>query len=237
MNMQGIIRKSINNAQSQFERLNYVASNFSNFSTNGYKAVRFEQMISEEGYISGAVRTDYNNGDLKITGNPMDVAINGQGFIPVVSPEGDVAYTRDGSFKRGRDGYLMTNDNWIVGAGIKIPPNTYKFEIKPDGTVMHYDKAGDKGTKLGIIPVVQFDCPEGLKQAGGNRVLQTEESGEPQLIKGEKLISQNFLESSNTNIYSSVNDMLRLNASMIASMSILKVTDDMYNKGINIRES
>ena len=95
-----------------------------------------------------------------------------------------------------------------------------------------------KGKCLGTIPVVQFDCPEGLQQdSHGNRVWQTEESGEPQLGKEHKMITQNYLEDSNTNIDTAVNEMLRLNASMLASMSVLKMTDDMYNKSINIRES
>lgn len=79
---------------------------------------------------------------------------------------------------------------------------------------------------------------EGLQQdSQGNRVWQTAESGEPKLVKSHNYIRQNHLENSNTNIYNAVNDMLRLNASMLASMSVLKVTDDMYNKSINIRES
>ncbi len=237
--IQGIIRKNINNASSMFERLGYVGSNFANYSTNGYKAVRFEQILSEDGYVSGVVRRDFQNGSLKVTSNPYDIAIDGEGFIPIVSPDGEVAYTRDGSLKRGKDGYLMTNDNWIVGAGIKLPANLYKFQIKPDGRVFTYDSAMDsKGKCLGTIPLVQFDCNEGLEQdTQGNRVWQTEESGEPKLVKNHNYIKQNFLENSNTNVYTSVNDMLRLNASMLASMSVLKVTDDMYNKSINIRES
>jgi len=238
-NLQGLVRKSINNSSSMFERLSYVGTNFANYNTNGYKSIRFEQILSDDGYVNGVIRTNHESGDLKITGNPYDVAIKGQGFIPIVSPDGEVAYTRDGSFKRGKDGYLMTNDNWIVGAGIKLPANLYKFQIKPDGRVFSYESAEDKGGKfLGTIPLVQFDCPEGLEQdTHGNRMWQTNESGEPQLVKNHNMIAQNYLENSNTNIYTSVNDMLRLNASMLASMSILKVTDDMYNKSINIRES
>lgn len=235
-NMQGIISKNINNASSQFERLSYVGNNFSNFSTNGYKSVRFEQFMDEGGYVNGTVRTNHEASSLKSTGNPYDVAIDGPGFIPVVSPEGDVAYTRDGSFKVGKDGYLMTNDNWIVGAGIKVPPNTFKFEIKTNGEMLSYDSADSKGKSLGTIPIVRFKSPEGLEQAAGNKMWQTDNSGDPMLVKEHSTIKQYNLENSNTNIFSSVNEMLRLNASMLASMSVLKATDDMYNKSINIRE-
>lgn len=235
-NMQAIIRKSINNTTTQFDRLGLVANNLSNYSTNGYKNVRFEQMMNEDGYLTGSVRTDYSEGSIKLTGNPYDVAIKGPGFIPVVSETGDVAYTRDGSFKLGKDGYLTTNDGWLVGEGIKIPPNNYKINIKPNGDVVSYSSNDSPETLLGKIPVVQFENPEGLEQSGSNKLKATENSGEAFLVKDHNYIAQNSIELSNTNVYNSVSDMLRLNASMIASMRMMKVVDDMYNKSINIRQ-
>ena len=234
--LQGIIRKSINNTTTQFDRLGYVANNLSNYSTKGYKNVRFEQMLNADGYLTGAVRTDYTQGSVQITGNPFDVAIKGQGFIPVVSKTGDVAYTRDGSFKVGQDGYLITNDNWLVGEGIKLPANYYKLEINEDGKVYTYAQNDSPAKYQGQIPLVQFNNPEGLKQAGNNKLVASNESGDAKLVKGHGYIAQNSLELSNTNVYNSVSDMLRLNASMIASMRMMKVVDSMYNKAINLRQ-
>lgn len=234
--IQGMIRKSVNNTYTQFERLGYVGNNLANFNTNAYKTVRFEQMLGEDGYLKGAVRSNYAQGSIRITSNPYDVAIDGQGFIPVVSPTGEVQYTRDGAFKQGKDGYLVTNDGWIVGEGIKIPTNCYKFQIKPNGDVISYDSGKKNEKYLGNIPLVKFASPEGLEQADMNRLKATAESGEPVLVKDHNSIKQNNIETSNTNIYNSTSEMLRLNASMIASMRMLKVVDDMYNKAINIRE-
>jgi len=233
---QGIVRKSANNTLNQYERLGNIANNLANMNTTGYKSVRFEQMLNSDGYLTGAIRTDYQQGSIRITSNPYDVAINGTGFIPVVSPEGEVAYTRDGSFKQGKEGYLVTNDDWLVGEGIKIPTNCYKFQIKPDGEVVSYDSATSEPRKLGTIPMVRFESPENLDQLGMNKVVPTEDSGEAILVKNHDCFVQNNIETSNTNVYSAVNDMLRLNASMIASMRMMKVVDDMYNKAINIRE-
>lgn len=234
--MQGIVRKSVNNSINQFERLGYVANNLANLNTKGYKSVSFEQMLKEDGYITAAIRTDYKQGSIQVTRNPYDVAINGNGFIPVVSAEGEVAYTRDGAFKQGKDGYLVTTDDWIVGEGIKIPANCYKFEIKKNGEVYSYDAANTKPKKLGTIPLVRFESQENLESVGMNKLVPTEDSGEPQLVKDHECFCQNNLENSNTNIYASTTDMLRLNASMLASMRMMKVADDMYNKAINIRE-
>ena len=234
--LQGIVRKSVNNVTNQFEKLGYVGNNLANLNTHGYKSVSFEQMLNEDGYLTAAIRTDYSNGSIQITSNPYDVAITGPGFIPVISPDGQVAYTRDGAFKQGKDGYLVTGDDWIVGEGIKIPTNCYKFQIKPNGDVYAYDTREAQPRKLGNIPLVMFDNPQGLEQQGMNKLTPTEDSGEPKLVKNHDLFAQNNLENSNTNIYSSVSDMLRLNASMLASTRMMKVVDDMYNKAINIRE-
>lgn len=233
----GIIRKSINNAQVQFERMGYIGDNFANYNTNGYKSVRFEQMLNEEGYLTGVARTNYSQGAVQITSNPYDIAIKGDGFVPVTSPNGEIQYTRDGSFKVGSDGYLVTNDNWMVGAGIKIPGNIYKLSIKADGTITSMDSANAPEKKLGVIPIVEFQNPEGLAQGDYNKVKATNESGEATLLKDHKLIAQNSIELSNTNVYDSVSDMLRLNASLIAGLRMAKIVDDMYNKSINIRES
>jgi len=235
-NLQGIIRKCLNNTTTQFDRLGYVANNFANYSTTGYKNVRFEQMLQEDGYLTGAIRTNYSQGSMHITSNPYDVAIDGEGLIPVVSPEGEIQYTRDGSFKKGKDGYLMTNDDWIVGEGIKIPTNSYKLTIKPDGTVTSMPSANDPEQVIGKIPLVQFANYEGLAQGTNNKMKATQDSGDAVLVKNHSALAQNTLEMANINVFDSVSDMLRINASMIASMRLVKVADDMYNKSINLRE-
>lgn len=235
-NLQAIISKGTNNALIQFERFGQIANNLSNVQTTGYKKVTFEQILKEDGYLTGAVRTDYSQGSIRITSNPYDVAIDGPGFIPVISPSGEVQYTRDGAFKQGKNGYLTTSDGWLVGEGIKIPTNCYKFEIKTNGDVLVYDARGDKAKKVGTIPLVQFDNPDGMQSSDMNRLIATDNAGEGRLVKNHDFIKQNNLERANVSIYQSATDLLRLNASMLASMQMLKLADTMYNKSINIRE-
>ena len=235
--IQGVIRKCINNTTTQFDKLGYIANNFSNYSTTGYKGVRFEQMINEDGYLTGAVRTDYRQGSVRITSNPYDIALTGPGFIPVTSPTGEVQYTRDGSLKIGKDGYLVTNDGWVVGEGIKIPTDIYKLIIGKDGTVSAMADKYSTPKKLGTIPIVQFANHEGLAQGAENKMKATDESGDAKLVKNHEYIAQNSLECSNVNVVDEANSMLRLNASMIASLRMAKIVDDMYKKSINLRES
>lgn len=234
---QAIIRRNVSNVTNQFEKLGYVGNNLANYNTKGYKNVNFEQMLTEDGYLTGAIRSDYAQGSVMMTSNPYDLAVNGTGFIPVVSEDGEVAYTRDGAFKQGKNGYLVTEDDWIVGEGIKIPANCFKFDIKPNGEVYAYDtNESISGKKIGTIPLVRFGSQENLKSIGMNKLQATEESGEAMLVKNHECFAQNNLENSNVDIYDGVSDMLRLNASMIAGMRMITVVNDMYNKAINIRE-
>ena len=236
MNLQGIISKGTNNALVQFERFGQIANNLSNVNTNGYKKVTFEQIMQESGYLTGAVKVDNSQGSIRITSNPFDVAIDGPGYIPVVSPSGEVQYTRDGHFRQGKDGYLITSDGWLVGEGIKIPTNCYKFEIKPDGRVLVYDARGDKPRKVGTIPLIQFENPDGVESSEMNRLKATEEAGEAKLVKNHDCFKQNNLERSNVSVFQSATDLLRLNASMLASMQMLKLADSMYTKSIQIAQ-
>lgn len=236
-NLQAIMSKGINNSLVQFERFGQIANNLSNFQTTGYKDVTFEQVMREDGYLTGQVRTNYTQGSIRITSNPYDVAIDGAGYIPVVSPSGEVEYTRDGAFKQGKDGYLTTRDGWIVGEGIQIPTNCFKFDIKQNGDVMAYDSRGAKAKKVGTIPLIRFDNPAGMELTDMNRLKPTDDAGEARLVKNHESIKQYNLESSNVSVFRSATDLLRLNASMLASMQMIKLADTMYNKAINIREA
>ncbi len=234
--IQGIINKGIYNAELQFEKMGYISSNISNYNTNGYKSVRFEQMLDENGYLTGVERTDFSQGAIQRTTRDFDVAIDGTGFIPVTSPNGDVTYTREGSFKVNQDGYLITNDGYLVGDGIQIPVNYENIAIKPDGEVEVFSNDGTQRETLGIIPIVNFQNPEGLKKADNNKYYLTAESGEPVLIKNHTKLKQGSLEVTNIDILNEVNSILRLNASMLASFKVMQTVNDMYSKTLQLNQ-
>ena len=192
-------------------------------------------MLDENGYLDGALRTNHSNGSMRRTENLLDVAIQGCGFIPVTSPDGDVQYTRDGSFKVDTEGYLITNDGFLVGDGIKLPANHEHIRINEKGEIYVYDIANPEQEMLGRISLVNFANPEGLKDVGYNKYVATEDSGEPILMKEHSNFRQGYLETSNTNVFAGVSDMLRMNASMIASFTLMKVVNQMYEKSVNLR--
>lgn len=87
-NFQAIISKGTNNALVQFERFGMLAHNLSNVDTNGYKKQTFEQILKEDGYLTGAIRNDYKQGSIRVTENPYDVAIDGPGIFLLLHRQG-----------------------------------------------------------------------------------------------------------------------------------------------------
>ncbi len=236
MTLQGIINKGIVNAEFQFEKMGYISTNVSNYNTNGYKNVRFEQMLDENGFLSGVERTDYSPGAIQRTDREFDVAIDGIGFIPVTSTTGEVSYTREGSFKVDKDGYLITNDGYLVGDGIQIPINYDNLVIRENGDVEIFNKDGSGKEYLGNIPLVNFQNVEGLKKGDNNKYYITAESGEPILLKDHTRFKQGNIEVTNVDMMNEVNSILRLNASMLASFKVLQTINDMYSKALQLNQ-
>lgn len=234
--IQGIINKGIINAELQFEKMGYVSSNASNYNTNGYKAVRFEQVLDENGYLKGYERTDFSQGAIQLTNRDFDIAIDGVGFIPVTSKNGDVAYTRDGSFKLDKDGYLITNEGDLVGDGIQIPVDYENLAIRNNGDVEIFSNDGTYREILGTIPLVAFKNPEGLKKADNNKFYITVESGEPSLVKNHERFKQGNIETTNIDMVNEINTILRLNASLLASFKVVQAINDMYSKALQLNQ-
>jgi len=234
--LQGMIRKQTVNALTQFEKLGYNSENIANLNTNGYKTVKFEEVLNAHGYSETVVRRNNREGGFQITNNPLDIAIKGSGYIPVTNRAGEIFYTRDGQFTLNKEGTIVTTQGDIVGSGIKISADNVKVEIKSDGKVYTYKRLEDEPELVGEIPVVLFDNPEALKEVGGNKYERTENSGSPTLQKGHTKIAQHGVERSNVDVFEQVNEILRINAQMLAQTSLITAIDKMYEKAINLRQ-
>jgi len=235
-NLQGIIRKASTNMTVEFDKLSYIAQNMSNLHTNGYKAVRFEEIIDADGSVHATERTDTRVGDFLTTNNPLDIALQGAGYIPVTTPEGEIKYTRDGAFTTNKDGFLITKTGDLVGSGIKIDAAAEKIEIRGNGDVYIYDRVIDEPKYSGTIPLVQFQNPEALKDVGANEFIPTENTGEMKLVENHNYIKQYGVENSNLDLTSEIYKVSRVNASILASASLLKAIDGMYQEAINITD-
>lgn len=227
-NLQGIIRKASTNITTQFDRLAYATQNMANVNTNGYKTVRFEDIIDADGSVHGIERTNTKTGEFLITNNPLDIAVMGAGYIPVTTPTGEIRYTRDGAFMLDKDGFLITKTGDLVGSGIKIDASCEKTEIRENGDVYLYKRLQDEPKYAGTIPIVQFDNPEALKDVGASEFEATEASGKMRLVEEPDYIKQHGIERSNIDIISEVYMVSRINASMLASNSLMKAVKTMY---------
>jgi flagellar basal-body rod protein FlgG len=223
------------NGQQQFQVLDKVAQNVGNINTTAYKGVRFEQYLEPDGRLEGFVRTDNTIGQAMITRREMDVAVLTDGYFPVTQPDGTVAYTRDGSFKQGKDGYLYTARGDLLGTGYLLPPRYEKLLIFPDGTIKAEEKKGKRPVEVGKLNLVTFRNPEGLQTIGGNKVMETSESGPPTLHPEPKF-AQGKLERSNFSVQSQVDQILRLNGSLIANFRVIKYADDIYRQAVTLRQ-
>lgn len=106
--------------------------------------------------------TVFAPGDYSHTGNPLECAIQGDGFFVLEGPNGPL-YTRNGQFQVNADGQLVSHSGYPIGGGggaLRIPPNAAAITISQDGTV------SADNTQVGQIRVVSFDNPSQLIRAG-----------------------------------------------------------------------
>ena len=232
-NLQGIVRKTTTNLTTEFDRLAYISQNVANMNTNAYKGVRFEDMIDADGSVHGIERVDMAKGTIMTTDSPLDVAIDGAGFIPVTTQTGEIQYTRDGSFMTNKDGLLITKNGDLVGSGIKIDTSAERTEIRPNGDVYIYKRKIDEPEYAGTIPVVQFQNPEALLNVGKNNYVATENAGKLALVEDHKLIKQYGAEKTNVDLTNEIYTISRINASITASASLMKAVTTMYTTAVN----
>lgn len=223
----------------QQTNLDVVSHNIANVNTVGFKKSRanFEDLIYQDirdpGVLSSTqnrvpagiqiglgvrlsdVSKIFSQGSLVKTDNPLDVAIQGEGFFQIEMPDGSFAYTRAGNFKIDNEGYIVTTEGYRLSPNIQIssPETVVNISISPNGFVAVVRMAGGNQITedVGNIRLYRFMNPAGLRAIGENLYKFTEASGEP--IEGDPnqngfgKLAQGFLEASNVNI---VEEMVNL---------------------------
>jgi len=234
--LQHIMKIASDAANLQFNALDQVTRNVANINTSGYKNKTFEQYLRVDGEVEGVTRVDNEQGSILVTRRELDVAIEGNGYIPVTQSDGTIAYTRDGSFSRNSEGYLITHRGDLVGDGIQLPLNYDKLLINPDGKVQ-VKLPGETWPKdIAQLPLVNFANPAGLTDIGYNKLVASDQSGPAQLIQNHTQIKQGSLERANVNVFYEIDRVLRLNASVLTNMRIVRFADDVYRQAVNLRQ-
>ena len=222
----------------QRQRLDAVANDLANTNTTGYKRVRvgFQDLVysqagkaSEEGVRIGAGARAVDagrtmaQGALQRTDRPLDVAIQGEGFLQVTLPDGRAALTRDGSLHVDATGRLATSDGGLVRPAITIPPETPSsaVAIARDGTVTA------SGRVVGRLQVVGVRSPQLLQAVGGNAFVATPQSGAPGLAARGTTLEQGALEMSNVEVSDAMVAMIEAQRSFELASKAIHTADQM----------
>jgi flagellar basal-body rod protein FlgG len=183
------------------------------------------------GAKTAAVQKDFIQGSTKVTNAPFDIEVQGAGFFPLQTPSGQVAYTRDGAFKKGPDGRLQDRNGNLLQPEITIPANASGVEIGPDGQVAVIFQENTVPQNIGQIQLVSFVNPAGLKSVGGNLFVPSNSSGLPQQgVPGQNglgSLAQGQLETSNVNIVDEMVNMITAQRAYETNSKAVQAADQM----------
>lgn len=233
-----------------------ISNNMANASTTGFKKERavFEDLIYQIQRQPGAqssqntqlpsglqlgtgVRTvgtqkQFTQGDLQTTEQPLDMAINGRGFFQILMPDGNIAYTRDGTFHIDAEGNLVTANGYLVEPNIQLPDQTTTVTVGQDGIVTIIAEGdNDSPVEIGNIEIVDFINPAGLQAIGNNLYLETAASGQAvegvPSLDGFGSIIQGALENSNVTIVEEMVDLIATQRAYEMNSKAVSTADQM----------
>ncbi len=239
------------------------ANNLANLNTTGFKRneVAFQDLLylnllqpgteqfqgvpSPAGLqIGNGVRVANNTkvfveGTLNNTGNPLDLAIQGDGFFQVVVTDGTTRYTRDGSFRLNANNQLVTTDGFLLTPNITIPQDAQSIAVGIDGTVSVVTAANPTTSNtVGQITLARFPNPAGLSADGRNLFNQTAASGQPIVATpgqtGTGTIQQGFLEGSNVNVVQELVNLILAQRGYEFNTRAVRVSDEMLQATNNL---
>jgi flagellar basal-body rod protein FlgG len=239
----------------QQTRMTVTSNNLANVNTTGFKKGRavFEDLLYQNVRQVGAstsqdtqlpsglhlgtgvrvVATEklYTQGNLTQTGNSLDVAINGRGFFQILTPDGTMAYTRDGSFQVSAQGELVTSSGFAVQPGISIPDGAQSVTIGADGVVSVQLPGQSSPTQVGSLQLVDFINPAGLQPRGENMLLESAASGPAQSgtpgLNGLGFVVQGSVENSNVNVVEELVNMIETQRAYEMNSKAIATTDQM----------
>jgi len=244
--------------EGQQTKLDSIANNLANVSTNGYKrgSVVFEDLMYQNLRAAGAASSEqselptglqvglgvrvaastrsFSQGSLQQTGGNLDVAIKGQGFFQIQLPDGSTGYTRDGAFQVDANGQLVTGNGYAVQPGITIPANAQSVTIAPDGTI-NAKLPGQTGLQsLGQLQLASFVNPAGLEPRGANMYAETAASGTPGTeapgSEGLGVVQQGFVEGSNVNVVEELVSMIATQRAYELNSKAIQTSDQMLQR-------
>lgn len=239
-----------------------ISNNLANVNTTGFKQRRtqFQDLLYQNVIAPGSNATAateiptglqiglgtravsneiiFLQGDYVTTGNPLDMAIEGNGFFKVRLADGNSAYTRAGAFHLSRDGVMVTAGGDPVDPEIVIPTGATDISIGQDGTVSVLIAGQQNAQVVGQIQLATFPNPAGLNSIGRNLYLPTAASGDS--VEGNPgengagTVLQRFLEQSNVNIVEEMVNLIVSQRAYESNSRVLRTADEMYQEVNNL---
>lgn len=239
----------------QQTRMSVISNNLANTNTTGFKRGRvvFEDLLYQNVRQVGAqssqdtqfpsgmnlgtgvrvVATEklFTQGNLIETGNALDVAVNGRGFLQILLPDGSVAYTRDGQLQVNAQGQIVNASGHPLQPAITVPANTMSITVGTDGTVSVSTQGQAQTTQIGNVQLADFINPAGLQPIGQNLFLESGASGSPQAgtpgLNGLGQLVQGNVETSNINVVEELVNMIEAQRSYEMNSKAISATDRM----------
>jgi len=236
-------------------RMDVISNNLANANTTAFKSSRasFQDLIYQNVSQPGAQTTEqtqapsglmlgtgvrvvgseklFTQGSIQQTGNALDVAIQGRGFLQVTMPDGSTAYTRDGSLHQDQNGQIVTANGYAVNPAISIPASAQSITIGSDGTVSVSLPGQAAPQQVGTLQLADFINPAGLQPNGDNLYLETASSGSPQAgqpgLNGLGTLAQGSLEGSNVNVVEQMVNMIETQRAYEMNSKAVAAADSM----------
>ncbi len=249
------MRTAASGMSAQQMNVDTIANNLSNVNTTGFKKSKIEfqdvlyQNIKRAGTASAvgakvpvglaigygtraaATARQFTTGDLQLTGNPLDLAISGDGFFQIQYPDGTTVYSRDGAFKIGGDGRVVSSDGFFLLPEVTIPDGATSISIGTDGVMEVLLFGQSDPQQVGQIELARFINPAGLTALGRNVYQTTSASGDPIIDiptqNGLGQIDQGYLEGSNVTVVDEMVNMIVAQRAYEMNAKAIQTADDM----------
>ncbi len=245
----------------QEANLDTISNNLANANTTGYKRqeTQFEDLVYQNARPAGpapgigaptavefgsgarvvANARFFSQGAMQQTDNPLDVAIEGSGFFAVNRLNGEVAYTRAGSFRLDATGRLVNSAGLPVEPAITVPLDATNVTIGADGTVSATQSGQTTPTQLGQLQLVTFPNPSGLEPLGHNLFSVSGASGDPTVgtpgTNGLGTVQQGSLESSNVEVVQEMIGLIRTQRAYEVNSKVVQAADEMLRNATQMR--
>lgn len=245
--MSGGIYISAAGALNHQKKLEILTNNIANVNTTGFKEDRTTFRIYDPESSAADQRDSLNvgkpkrflplpsgtqpvfsQGAMHQTGNPLDLAIEGEGFFSIQTPDG-IRYTKNGSFNLDKEGVLVTSDGFPVlgdGGEIKIDEDDKIFTVDDEGSISVNE------TQIGRLKIVDFPRPYALVKIG-NTLFAAKDKSLKEITAKRFQVQQGYLELSNVDVIKSMTEMIETFRGYESYQKVIKSIDDVNGKAIN----